>query len=287
MTKFSFLLTCLIAVSAGILSDSALAQRPQRGEDGAPSTREGRGGGRGFGVRGGDRARGGFGGRPGGMRGGPMGGAPELALLRSAEVRQELEVMPDQAEALQKIEKRGEERPRGPAEGFDFRNASEDERAEMFKKMQTMREEVAKEQKELLKEVLFPEQIERLDQLMLQMRGIMALGEPDVQERLGMTTTQVDKLKQIRSDQETKMRDSMREIWQSGDREGIRDKMTEMRKDVESKVLEQLDPKQKEKFESMKGKPFDFSAIRPPEGRGGGRDEGGRRGRPERSPEQE
>lgn len=279
--KRKFLLVCgLVGLTLSQWAmATASAQRPERGGDNA--------------ERGGDR--GGRGGGPGGFRGGPGGGGPggggfggggdsDSALLRAPEVRKELELMPDQEAALVELEKRGAERPQDGDGGFDprkfdFRNASEEERAEMFTKIQTMRKEQAEKRRAQLEEVLFPEQMERLAQLSLQLRGVAALADPEVQQKVGITETQVEKLKEFRTEQETKMRESMREVWQSGDREGMREKMKEMRDEAEAAVMKQLEPEQRKKFDEMKGEPFDFSQIQRPEGGRGDRGAGGRGGR--------
>ena len=83
-----------------------------------------------------------------------------------------------------------------------------------------------------------------------------------------------------------KMREGMRELFTSGGgREGMREKIEKMRKDMEGDVLGVLTSDQKKKFEEMKGEKFEM-----PEGafgrggrggfggRGGG-EQGGRGGR--------
>ena len=218
------------------------------------------------------------GGRPGGGPGGSgrNRGGDVLGLLRSPEIREELELMPDQVEALQTLEKRMRDQPRDKSDfnprDYDFRNASEEEKAELFKKIQSRRAEQLTQQKQQLEEVLMPEQMERLEQLAIQVQGLMALGDPQVQKEIGLSSSQVDQLKKIRSDQDGKMREGLRDMWQSGKREDMREKMMEMRKGIESSMLEVLDTNQKEKFESMKGKPFDFESIQK-DRRGGQRGE--------------
>lgn len=285
MNRPCFLTVGFLCIAMASMSLSSVsAQRPQRGGDsggrdsaqddsgGGDSSRGGRDGGR-DGARGRDGG-GGFRGGPGaggGMFGGPGGGDSEIGLLRSEEVRQELELMPDQEDAIGAIGKRSESTDRGGFDPrqFDFRNASEEERIEMFKKMQAARKEQASKQREQLGKILLPEQMGRLQQINLQTQGIAALAETDVQKQLGITETQTEKLQQIRSDQETKMRDSMREMWQSGDRDGIREKAMKMRDEVETLVLKELTPAQKQKWDEMKGKPFDLTVLRRPDaGRG-------------------
>jgi hypothetical protein len=223
---------------------------------------------------GGDRGRGGDrggrpgGGAPGGFGGGGMmmmrgGGDPAVALLRSPEVRKELEIKPEQEEALKKIEEQVRNQPReeggfNPRE-FDFRNASEEERKEYFDKMQAEQKKQSAKTRELLEEVLvYGNQMTRLDQLVLQRRGLMALADAEIQKELGITGEQLEKLQTVRSEQETSMREKMRELMQSRDRDAMREKMSELRGQLETAVMGVLTSDQKAKFDEMKGKAFDF-----------------------------
>lgn len=233
--------------------------------------------------------RGGFGGGPGGggprgggmMMGGRGAGGSALGLLRVEKVREELGVDETQTEALKKLEEQSRQQDRPD---FDFRNASDEERQEFFQKMQKQREEQQEEIRMQLETVLTLEQMERLDEISIQVQGVMALGTEEVQEKLEMTSEQKEKLAEIRSGMETKIRDKMREIMQSRDREQMRTAMETMREDMEKEVLGVLTSDQKQKFEEMKGKPFDLEALRGgdrggPGGRGGRGGEGGRGGR--------
>ena len=269
--KLSRMVTGLLTVAllAFMVTDS-LGQRPQGG-----GGRGGQGGG----------GRGGFGGFGGGRGGGDM----TMGLLRIDAVKTELEVSPDQEEALTKLEEQN--RPGRP--DVDFRNMSEEERAEFFEKMRAQQEERTAKMKEQLEEVLFPEQIERLEQIGLQIQGVAALNNKNIAAKLDITEAQTKELADVRENMQNTMRDKMREIFSSGDRENMREKINEMRKDMEGQVLAVLTPAQKTKFEEMKGKPFEmpegsmgrggFGGRGGPGGPGGGRgnrgaDEGGRRG---------
>ena len=242
----------------GLLSVALLAFMVT-GAVGQDQGRGGRGGaGGGFGGRTGG---GGFGGRTG-------GGDMTMTLLRLEPVRTELEISPDQEEALTKMtEQNRQERPNA-----DFRNMSEDERTEFFAKMRKAAEERTAKMKEQLEEILFPEQLERLEQINIQLQGIAALQNPEVAKKLKMTEAQTKELGEVRDGLMEKMRDSMREIFASGGRDGIREKMEKMRDDMEGEVLGVLNSDQKKKFEEMKGEPFEM-----PEGamRGGRGNQGG------------
>ena len=248
-----------------------------------PAMAQGRGQG-GQGGRGG-AGGGGFGGRGGAggsMFGGRGGGDMTMSLLRIEAVRTELEISPDQEEALTKMQEQG--RPERP--NADFRTMSEEERTEFFTKMRKQAEERNTKMKEQLEEVLFPEQLERLQEINIQLQGIAALRNADVAKELKITDAQKKELEEVQAGMMEKMREGMRELFTSGGgREGMREKIEKMRADMEGDVLAVLTSDQKKKFEEMKGEKFEM-----PEGsfgrggrggfggRGGG-EQGGRGGR--------
>ena len=247
-----------VALLAFMVTPAMAQQRGQGGQGG----RGGAGGG-GFGGRGGG----------GSMFGGRGGGDMTQTLLRIEAIRTELEISPDQEEALTKMQEQGRtERPSG-----DFRNMSEEERTEFFTKMRKQAEERNAKMKEQLEEVLFPEQLERLQEINIQLQGIAALRNEDVAKELKITEAQKKELEEVQAGMMEKMREGMRELFTSGGgREGMREKIEKMREDMEGDVLGVLTSDQKKKFEEMKGEKFEM-----PEGafgRGGQGGQGGRGG---------
>ncbi|WP_442509619.1 hypothetical protein SH528x_001202 [Novipirellula sp. SH528] len=216
--------------------------------------------------------RGGFGGRGGaGGPGGAGGGDPTFGLLMNEKVREEIELMPDQAEALKKIRDDGGDR--GGRPDFDFRNASEDERAEYFKKMQDERKVRSDKMREQLEEVLLPGQLTRLKEISIQVQGVAALANEEVQKELKVTDAQKKELEETREKIQTEMREKMRELMASGDRDKMREAFGKVREDIETQVLAVLTASQKTTFEKMKGEKFEM-----PEGLQGGGMRGGDRG---------
>ncbi|TWU22252.1 hypothetical protein Pla52o_33080 [Novipirellula galeiformis] len=244
--KIRHIAACLVAVSlTALLVGDSLAQEGGR--------------------RGGNR--GGFG---GGGFGGPGGGDPTLGLLMNEKVREEIALMPEQVEALKKIREDGGQRAGRP--DFDFRNASEEARAEFFQKMQAERKERSGKMREQLEEVLLPEQLSRLNELAIQVQGIAALSSEEVQETLKITDAQKKEFETTRETIQTEMREKMRELMAAGDRDKMREAFGEVREEIEGKVLAVLTADQKAAFEKMKGAKFEF-----PEGLQGGM-RGGPRG---------
>ncbi|TWT82102.1 hypothetical protein CA13_35630 [Planctomycetes bacterium CA13] len=247
------------------------------------------GGGRG-GRPGGGFGGGGFGGRGGGPGAGPGGGNQIIGLLMIEKVREEVSLDDDQAAALKKVREDSQsERP-----DFDFRNASEEERSKFFEKMQKERAEQASKVQSQIEQVLLPDQMDRLKEISLQVRGVMALSDPDVQSELGITSEQKEKLESVRNSAQEGMRDKMRDmrdLFQSGDSEKIQEAVAKVRKEIDGKVMDVLTGEQKSKFEKMKGEPFEMpedfrgggfmgrrSGGGGPGADGGGRPSGGRQG---------
>jgi hypothetical protein len=256
--KFSRILTGILSVAllAFMVSDTLGKDQGRRGDRG------GRGG-----AGGGQRGGPGGGGQRGGQRG---GGDPTMQLLRIEEVRVELQIAPDQEEALTKMAEQG----RGERPDFgNIRDMSEEERTALFAKMRKEQEERTKKMKEQLEEVLVLPQIERLEQLALQFRGIQALSDEKVVAALKITEAQKKKMEEVRS----KQGEQMRELFASGDRDKMREAFGKMRQELEDGTHAVLTSDQKKEFEEMKGEAFEFPESARA-GFGGGGGPGGGRG---------
>ncbi len=237
------------------------------------------------GGQGGPGGPGGFRGGQGGFRGGFGGGFPgggggnSMSLLRIEEVQTELEISPAQKEAIEKLAEQG----RGERPDFgNFREMSEEERQQAFEKMRKQAEERAEEMKLQLEEVLLPQQLERLEQISLQIRGVQALDDPEVADKLGLSEDQKTKLAEARQAQGEKMRERMREMFQGGGAGGpggdIREAMGKMREEMEKEILSVLTSTQQSKFEEMKGEKFEMPENAGRGGRGGFGGPGGQGG---------
>jgi hypothetical protein len=116
----------------------------------------------------------------------------------------------------------------------------------------------------------------RLDEIYIQVLGVRALQDPEVSKKLGITTRQKERIEEVQTESRDKIRSQMESLFQSGDREQIREKMTEFRKESDNKVLAILTTGQKKTFEQMKGEPLELPEDALRGGGGGGR--GGRGG---------
>lgn len=245
-------------------------------EDGRPQGRFQRGpGGQG------GRGPGGFGGGFGGF--GRGGGGGVMGLLQIPQIREEIDLLPDQEEALKKV---GEKRPRFERpEGLDFRDRSEENQAKLREAMEKMREqaeEFAKKANSELEEILFPEQMERLQQIEVQMAGIRAITMERVEKEVKITESQQKEIEEKFTSQREGMRDQFMKLRETAgnDREAFQKAFEDIRKKNEDEVMDVLSSEQKKKFEKMKGEPFEMPQ-RGGFGRGGqgGPGAGGRGGR--------
>ncbi|MCA9142926.1 MAG: hypothetical protein KDB05_09075 [Planctomycetales bacterium] len=255
----------------------------------------------------GGRGQGGRGGAPGGGFGGPGGGG-KLGLLRIDAVKKELELLDEQSADIEKLNE--ELRSQRSGDGPDFRNMSDEERRAAIEKFRADREALSEaerekqdeerraKQRELqqqadakLADILLPHQMDRLSQIELQTQGIRALTTEEVAKELGLSDkVKADVEAEIQASGE-KMRSEMQALFQGGNREGLREKMEELRKGIEGNVLAKLTQSQRDKFAEMKGEPFEMPqfGFGGPGGQRGGDGGGGQRtrggdggGRPQR-----
>jgi len=265
--SLSWLATVLLVLVVVIADSPSPAQDRDRG---------GRRGGERFGQAG----RGGFGG--GGRRGG--GGVDAGRLLRNEKVQTELKLDEDQRGELAKLAEEAIDSVREMFSGF--RDLSDAERQEKMEEMRTKRQELQADMRKKLEAVLNTDQVKRLDEITLQVRGIGALADKQYMGKLSIT----DQQKQGIEDVVEAQRDMQRELFGSFrdlrdlDPDEQQEKMAEMRKkgeeistETEAAVLELLTAEQRTNFEELKGEPFELDRR---ELFGGGRGgPGGQRGR--------
>ena len=228
--------------------------------------------------QGGQRGGGQFGGRGG------QNNISILQLLQSEKVRAEAEIFEEQVQEIREtVDKIRAESRANQGERPDFRNLTEEQRRELFDKFRKSPEETQKKVNAVIGDVLLPPQMERLEEIRLQILGTGALLLEPVQKELKITDTQKAKFEEITTGTREKAQEmfgGVREQFQQlgGDREKIqalmaeiRKKMETVQKEAEENILGTLTAGQKEKFTEMKGKPFEISReeLRPQRPGGG------------------
>jgi len=203
-----------------------------------------------------------------GGRGGPGAGMGRMRLLGVSQVQKELGLNEQQIADVEKA--RDEMRDSRPGRGQsgerpNFQDMTQEERQKFREQRMKQMQERVEQETEKLNAILKPEQMTRLDEIFLQVRGAGALMDPAVSKKLGLDEQQVKDLRQTAMSSFA----GMREAFQANDRE----KIQELRKEADAKMLDVLTDEQKTKFNEMKGKTFEM-----PEGamrRGGRRGQGG------------
>jgi DNA-binding MarR family transcriptional regulator len=161
-----------------------------------------------------------------------------------------------------------------------FQDLSEEERQKLRDDFRKRAEERNKEASDKLAKILSPEQLERLNEIYIQIQGVSALQDPEVAAKLKIDEKDREKMREVQQEASEKMREEMQELFRSGDRDKIREKFTEMRKDVEKDVLGVLSKSQQKQFKEMQGEPIKLSEEELRNARSrrqGGRRQGGRR----------
>lgn len=289
MTTTRFLrfsaLACCMAMTLG----AAVQAQPPGGRGGEEGGRQ-RGGQRGGdrGDRGGQRGgfgggqrggqRGGFGGGFGGgtQRGGFGGGRTttiaRATLLGLDDVRDELEVDDGQAALIDAaIDAFREEQSEARPTNFDeIRGMSDEERREFFEKMTKDREALVKKTDATLNALLEPEQVERLDQIVFQLKtrgNILTVLKSDEKMRkdLSVSDDQIAKMEEAAEagqEASSQLREEMQKMFSQGgerpDFDEVRKKMEAIRKEGEEKLMAVLTDEQKATMEKMKGEPFEL-----------------------------
>ncbi len=207
------------------------------------------------------KGRPGGGQRPGGQGQGPggFGGGGVTGLLASPEVQKELSVTADQKGLIDDMLKDLRPTGGGGGGGADFRNLSAEEREKLVAEFRKQGEERAKKADEMTKMILEPKQVERLNQLRIQSEGVSALARAEVADKLSLTQEQKDKIAKIRESS----RGERGGFGNQGnasqeDRQKAFAEAKEKRDKANGEILAVLTAKQKESWEQMQGKKFDF-----------------------------
>lgn len=202
--------------------------------------------------------------QPGGGRGGRggfggMGGDPKMLLLNKS-VQDELKLTDDQKADLAKVQDKIREAGKAARDSGDREKGREAREAAIkdIEKWQT---------------ALKPEQSKRLKQIQLQVSGLNAFTEPDVQKELKLTDKQTAEIKDINENLTKDMRDLRNSG--GGDFAKMMEKGRELRKEALDKVTGLLTDDQKKTWTEMVGEKFEMKFDGPPGGGKGKRGRGG------------
>ena len=170
----------------------------------------------------------------------PEQGAIELVLLRHKAVRDDLKLTRPEARRIHEFTEQ------------QWKKEQEVEKIADEKERESRFDEMTREDERFLQENLTPEQKKRLDQITLQVAGLLWITRPEVADALKLTDEQ--KLKIV--DLQKAARKEMEELLYSETR---RDRQAELRKHQEAcklRVLELLTDEQEAKYNELIGEPF-------------------------------
>ncbi|MFQ5732144.1 MAG: hypothetical protein ACE5KM_09325 [Planctomycetaceae bacterium] len=182
-------------------------------------------------------------------------GSDALSLLLNPKVQAELKLDGDLKEevreAIQDV---------GRARQEDYRKArtaKPKERAKAYRAVQ--RKYVANSRKKA-REILEPKQFKRLQEILVQMQGLRAFQNVDIQKRLKITDAQKKKFVEVQKAAITKQRKLAQDVRANGrfDYKKYREGYQKLQNEQEKKTLAVLTKAQREQFTKMKGKKFDM-----------------------------
>ncbi len=127
--------------------------------------------------------------------------------------------------------------------------------------------------------VLDDKQKTRLLGIHIQVAGFAALKDDDVAKAIGLEGDDREKINTKIDEVSEDMTSKMQELFQSGDRESMRTKMTELRDAANKDVMGLLSADQTKKLEELKGEKFEMPQGRGPGGGGPGGGGGGEKGK--------
>lgn len=207
-------------------------------------------------------------GGPGGFGGfGGFGGGGLSGMIgQNKQLQEELKVDKDQADKLQEAMTKVREEMRDVTAKLRDRNVSQDERAEIMRK-------VSEANQRALATVLNTNQIKRLHQIENQQAGLNMFTKEDVQKALKLSDEQKEKITAIRDDLRKDMRDAMQAGGGGGgfNPEAMRENMKKvqgLQKEAMTNVQGLLSDSQKGALKDLTGETFTLT-MQGPGGAGG------------------
>ncbi|MBC8869371.1 MAG: hypothetical protein H8E44_08135 [Planctomycetes bacterium] len=180
----------------------------------------------------------------------PWSGSIRYLYMQS--VKDDLELVEEQ---VQKINQIRTDLQKETSEMYkNMRDLSREERMEKYRKLN---EELAEKIEKQIKEVLLREQMERLNQISLQMRlrSYYSLGQAlsgdDLVESLDISERQKRELREVQQEVQTEMREKINEFY------------AKIREEAQEKILKVLSQKQRDKLEKLKGEKFEYQYQQP------------------------
>jgi Spy/CpxP family protein refolding chaperone len=169
----------------------------------------------------------------------PEEGAVEVYVLRQPSVHKELKLTQEQIDRINK---------HCIAQWEKAKEAHELSESESDKKFA----ELTRENDKFVEQVLTKDQRKRLDEIVLQLAGLLCLSRHDVESKLGLTSDQKKRIKELQEEG----RRHAEELIHATNKDQRRQKLDDLSARTRQKVNEVLTDKQEAKWKEMTGEPF-------------------------------
>jgi len=188
-----------------------------------------------------------------GRGGGRFGGGGLAQLLGNSGVQKELKLEDQQVEKAKQLAEKTSEKLREARQSFQ--GLDQDERRT---KMQELNREVNATTLKAVGEFLKPEQVARLKQISLQVRGVQAFNDPEVQKKLNLTDSQKSDFQAIAQESMEGARGLFSQDQSPEEREAATKKIGALRKEALTKAEAKLNDEQQKTWKELLGAPFEF-----------------------------
>jgi hypothetical protein len=180
-------------------------------------------------------------------------------LLANKSVQEELKLTTDEAEKVSAPGKKLREKQRSMF--ADLRSATQEQRQAKMKELTDLAKAANEEAGKLAKDVLKAEQVKRLGQIELQVKGDAAFVDEDLQKALMITDAEKEEIKKVRDEAATKLRELQPRRGQGGNqgnRQEIQTKVQALHKETVEKIVAGLTDSQKAQWKEKVGSPFEY-----------------------------
>jgi hypothetical protein len=184
---------------------------------------------------------------------GRFGGGNLAQLLGNSGVQKELKLDDKQVDKAKDLAEKTREEMREKFQGLQ--DLSQDERRT---KMQEVNREINATTLKAVGEFLKPEQVVRLKQISVQVRGVQAFSDPEVRKKLNLTDSQKSDIQAIAQESMEGARGLFSQDQSPEERQAAMKKFTELRKQALTKVEAKLNDEQQKTWKELIGAPFEF-----------------------------
>ncbi len=187
-----------------------------------------------------------------------------IMLLKQKQVRTELKVTEEQGKKIDDAEKEARYKFKD-----DLDKLKELKGGERFRKQIEVDGKINAEANKSLEKILSAEQNKRLHQIELQIQGIGAFMNPEIQKQLDLNDEQKDDVRKLVTDMSKEMQKlaaDMQAKAQQGNFEAIQDgvkKLQSLNRETAAKAAKLLKPEQQKKWKELSGAPFELKVELP------------------------